>query len=98
MRLMTAISASVLVLAASPALTMEMSRPVTVDQYTPAQKDKALSAARAQGYSDLSVAMYQAGSFFVKGDKADNRYLMTVTPGGKVYPSTPMKPGQTSSG
>ena len=95
MRLMTAISASALIMTAAPAmaLTMEMAHPVTVDQYTPAQKDKALGAARAQGYSDLSVAMYQAGSFFVKGDKGGNRYLMTVTPDGKVYPSTPMKPG-----
>jgi len=71
------------------ALAAEMANPATVDDYTAAQKDKAFAAARADGYSAPVVTMFQAGDFFLKGEKGGKSYLLTVTPQGKVYPSTP---------
>jgi hypothetical protein len=85
----------ILALAAAPAAAAEMARPATVNDYTPAQKHKAFSAARAQGYSGMAVAMAQAGDLFVKADKGGQQYLLTVTPDGKVYASTPRTPQTT---
>jgi hypothetical protein len=82
----------ILVLGAAPALAAEMARPATVDDYTPAQKDKAFAAARAQGYSGMAVTMAQAGDLFLKADRGGQEYLLTVTPEGKVYASTPLTP------
>lgn len=92
MRLMTLISASMLALAAGvpAAEAVETSSPVTVNDYTPAQKAKAVSAAESQGFTNLEVTMAQAGNLFLKGLKGDQVYLLTVTPQGKVYPSTPL--------
>jgi hypothetical protein len=80
----------ILALAVAPAAAAEMARPATVNDYTPAQKDKAFSAARAQGYSGMAVTMAQAGDLFLKADKGGQQYLLTVTPDGKVYASTPV--------
>ena len=74
---------------ASAALAAEMANPVTVNDYTSTQKDKAFAAARADGFTDPQVTMFQAGNFFLKGEKGGQSYLLTVTPQGKVYPSTP---------
>ena len=69
----------------SGALAAEMAHPATVDDYTPAQKDKAFAAARADGFTAPQVTMFQAGDFFLKGEKGGKSYLLTVTPQGKVY-------------
>jgi len=34
--------------------------------------------------------MVQAGNFFLRGQKAGETYLLTVTPEGQVYPSAPL--------
>jgi hypothetical protein len=93
MRLMTIISASMLVLAAGApvALAGETANPVTVNDYTPAQKAKAVSAAEAKGYTNLEVTMAQAGDLFFKGQAGGHTYLLTVTPDGEVYPSVPLE-------
>jgi hypothetical protein len=78
---------------ASGALAAEMAHPATVDDYTPAQKDRAFAAARADGFATPEVTMFQAGDFFLKGEKSGKSYLLTVTPRGKVYPSTPVGGG-----
>lgn len=92
MRLLTVISASVLALAAAgttAAVAAETNNPVTVNDYTPAQKDRALSAVRSQGYTDVGVTMAQDGYLFVKGQKGNQLYRLVVSPEGKVTPSMP---------
>jgi hypothetical protein len=88
MRFVPAIAIFYLALtAAAPAA--QMAHPSTVDDYTPAQKDKAFAAAQAAGYSGMEVTMAQAGNLFLKADKGGQQYMLTVTPDGKVYASTP---------
>lgn len=61
----------------------------TMNNYTAAQSDRAEAAAKGAGYGDFRITMVQAGNFFLKGDKDGESYLLTVTPNGKVYPSSP---------
>jgi hypothetical protein len=67
----------------------------TVNDYTAAQSARAESAARGAGYSGFQITMVQAGDFFLKGNKGGQSYILTVTPNGKVYPSSP---SQTTTG
>jgi len=62
----------------------------TVNDYTAAESGRAQAAARSGGYSKLEITMVQAGNFFLKGEKAGQTYFLTVTPEGKVYPSSPL--------
>lgn len=71
------------------ALADQTADPVTVNDYTPAQKDAALSAARAAGYTGGQVTMFQAGDFFVRADKGGQVYQLTVRRDGKVFASMP---------
>lgn len=61
----------------------------TVNDYTAAQSSAAEAAARGAGYSQLEITMVQAGDFFLTGEKDGQKYFLTVTPDGKVYPSGP---------
>jgi hypothetical protein len=61
----------------------------TVNDYTAAESRRAEAAARSAGYSKPEITMVQAGNFFLKAEKAGQTYLVTVTPDGKVYPSSP---------
>jgi len=63
----------------------------TVNDYTAAQSGRAEAAARSAGFEKLEITMVQAGNFFLKGEKAGQSYLLTVTPDGKVYPSAPLE-------
>lgn len=74
---------------------MAMAAPAagTVNAYSPAQERHAEAAARAKGYSGLEVTMAQAGNLFLKGEKGGKTFMLTVTPDGKVYPSTPVGGG-----
>ncbi|HEX3756390.1 MAG TPA: hypothetical protein VHV26_15070 [Rhizomicrobium sp.] len=91
MRPMPAISILTLALTVA-ASAAQMARPVTVDDYTAAQKDKAFAEARAQGYSGMEVTMAQTGDLFLNADKGGQEYMLTVTPDGKVYASMPSTP------
>lgn len=62
----------------------------TVNDYTAAESARAEAAAQRAGYDNLEITMVQAGNFFLKGEKAGQSYFLTVTPEGKVYPSTPL--------
>src|SRR5690242_7545747 len=62
----------------------------TVNDYTAEQSGRAEAAAQKAGFSNLEITMVQAGNFFLKGEKAGQTYSLTVTPDGKVYPSTPV--------
>lgn len=63
----------------------------TVNSYTPAQADQALAAARAAGYTGSNVITFaQAGNFFINASRDGQKYSLTVTPDGKVYPSLPI--------
>ena len=62
----------------------------TVNDYTAAEFRRAETAARAAGYSAFELTMVQDGNFFLRGDKAGQRFSLTVTPDGKVYPSAPL--------
>jgi len=62
----------------------------TVNDYTAEQSARAEAAAQKAGFNDLEITMAQAGNFFLKGEKAGQTYSLTVTPEGKVYPSTPL--------
>jgi hypothetical protein len=62
----------------------------TVNSYTPAQEQKARSAARAAGYQPTIITMVQADNFFMDGTRAGRRYQLTITPDGKVYASDPL--------
>ncbi len=68
----------------------ETPNPVTVNDYTPAQLDRAMAAARRDGFTAARVTMAQAGDLFLRADKGGMEYFLTVTPEGKVYPSTPV--------
>lgn len=61
----------------------------TVNDYTAAQSSAAEAAAQAAGYSQPEITMVQAGDFFLTADKDGQKYFLTVTPDGKVYPSGP---------
>jgi len=61
----------------------------TVNDYTAAQSGRAEVAAKGAGYGDFQITMVQAGNFFLKSDKDGQSYILTVTPNGKVYPSSP---------
>jgi MoaA/NifB/PqqE/SkfB family radical SAM enzyme len=73
--------------AAHPALAQQAD---TVNSYTPAQEQKARSAARAAGYQPAIITMVQAGNFFMDATRGGHRYQLTITPDGKVYPSNPL--------
>ena len=62
----------------------------TVNSYTPAQEQKARSAARAAGYQPTIITMVQAGNFFMEGTRAGHRYQLTITSDGKVFASNPL--------
>ncbi len=62
----------------------------TVNDYTAAQSRRAEAAAQSAGFDKLEITMVQAGNFFLKGEKAGEKYLLTVTPDGQVYPSAPL--------
>ena len=62
----------------------------TVNSYTPAQEQKARSAARGAGYQPVNITMVQADNFFMTATRAGHRYELTVTPDGKVYASNPL--------
>jgi hypothetical protein len=64
----------------------------TVNDYTAAESGRAEAAARNAGYDKFEITMVQDGNFFLKGEKAGQTYFLTVTPDGKVYPSTPSSP------
>jgi len=62
----------------------------TVNDYTAEQSARAEAAAQKAGFNNLEITMVQADNFFLKGEKAGQTYSLTVTPEGKVYPSTPL--------
>jgi len=62
----------------------------TVNDYTAAQFQGAAAAARAAGYNGFEITAVQDGNFFLRADKAGQRFFLTVTPDGKVYPSAPL--------
>jgi hypothetical protein len=62
----------------------------TVNDYTAEQSARAEAAAQKAGFNNLGITMVQAGNFFLNGEKQGQTYSLTVTPEGKVYPSTPL--------
>ena len=44
------------------------------------------------GYTPGPIAYAQGGSIFINGTKGGEKYLLTVTPQGRVYASTPARP------
>ncbi|HEU4548944.1 MAG TPA: hypothetical protein VFS01_04560 [Rhizomicrobium sp.] len=70
----------------------------TVNDYTAAQSQRAEAAARSAGFSDLEIAMVQDGNFFLNGQKEGQSYSLTVTPDGRVYPSSGLPPDHQSHG
>jgi hypothetical protein len=58
----------------------------TVDAYTPADEAKAKAAVSAAGYTPGMVATAQAGNLFLSATKGADKYFVTVTADGHVYP------------
>jgi hypothetical protein len=64
----------------------------TVNAYTSADEAKAKAAVTAAGFTPVSVATAQAGNLYIVATKGADKYFVTVTPDGHVYP------GQASGG
>jgi hypothetical protein len=60
-----------------------------VNSYTAAELQKARAAATAAGFTPLTVTTAQAHNLFLKATRDGKTYVLTVTPDGHVYPSTP---------
>ena len=77
-----------LLLAAAP-LAWAQQGTATVNGWTPAQRARAEAAVKAAGFIPGEVAFAQGDAVFIYGVKGPDKYLITVTPDGKVYPGTP---------
>src|SRR5665213_840269 len=72
----------------------------TVDAYTPADEAKAKAAVSAAGFTPGAVATAQAGNLFLSATKGADKYFVTVTADGHVYPGPALGsvPGPDSAG
>lgn len=61
----------------------------TVNGFTAAQRTRAEAAVKAAGFIPGEVAFAQGDAVFIYGVKGPDKYLITVTPDGKVFPGTP---------
>jgi hypothetical protein len=58
----------------------------SVNGFTAAQRARAETAVKAAGFIPGEVAFAQGDAVFIYGVKGPDKYLITVTPDGKVYP------------
>jgi hypothetical protein len=58
----------------------------SVNGFTAAQRARAEAEVKAAGFIPGEVAFAQGNSVFIYGVKGPDKYLITVTPDGKVYP------------
>lgn len=61
----------------------------TTNSYTPAQANQARDAARTAGYQPGAITFVQGENFFINATRNGQTFSLTVTPDGRVYPSTP---------
>jgi hypothetical protein len=61
----------------------------SVNGWSAAQRAKAEAAVKAAGFIPGEVAFAQGDAVFIYGVKGPDKYLITVTPDGKVYPGAP---------
>ncbi len=85
------IIAAMLVLAAAAPVMAQQGAANSTNGWTNAQKTRAEAAVRRAGYAPGPISYAQAGSIFINGTKGGEKYLLTVTPQGRVYASTPAK-------
>lgn len=63
-----------------------------MNDYTAAQSQRAVTAARGAGFGDPRIIMVQDGNFFLNAEKSGQIHSVTVTPEGKVFSSVPLSP------
>jgi hypothetical protein len=79
-----ALAGMALVLAAGSAMAQ------TVNDYTPTEQARAERAVRAAGFVPRGVSMAQDGYLFLRAEKDGKLYVITVSPRGETWPSTPV--------
>ena len=69
---------------------MALHSDVDIALVTPAERTRALNAARRAGYTAEGPVWAQAGYIFLTATRQGQRYQLTVAPEGAVYASTPV--------
>jgi hypothetical protein len=83
------IAAALVVAAAAPVLAQQGTN--STNGWTNAQRTRAEAAVKRAGYAPGPISYAQAGSIFINGTKGGEKYLLTVTPQGRVFASTPAR-------
>ena len=81
---MNKISLAAMLLAVSASAAFAQSG--TVNDYSRADEAKAKAAVTAAGFTPGVVATSQAGNLYLAATKGTDRFFVTVTPDGQVYP------------